>query len=241
MGRRRGGKDSLLTAGKPRTAMLQFIIHDLLCCTTLAEQAPPVKAETKKAMSLANCAMSVLVALCSDVSSGIELKDVSQDLISVRKVVLDAISKAIRDTISSADHIDVRYGRLHSLSDLCYRLLTARASVAPKGHDDGTLHIAKIMLEKNFAVTLTNALAEIDLNYPDVKLVVTDILKPLEHLYVCFTATDFSVSLPISTDPDRRLPFDPLLGPRSRSRWVVLRTRRRTLPSRRTRRTSTTT
>lgn len=38
------------------------------------------------------------------------------------------------------------------------------------------------MLEKNFAVVLTNALAEIDLNYPDVKLVVTDILKPLEHL-----------------------------------------------------------
>lgn len=184
--------------------MLNFIIQDLLCCTSLAEQAPPVQPETKKAMGIANCAMSVLVALCSDVSSGIDLKDVNPDLISVRKVVLDAISKAIRDTISSADHIDVRYGRLRSLSDLCYRLLTARASVQPKGHDDGTLHIAKIMLEKNFAVVLTNALAEIDLNYPDVKLVVTDILKPLEHLCVppfpnlsppSETVADFAISI----------------------------------------------
>lgn len=182
MGRRRGGKDSLLSFGKPRTAMLSFIINELLCSTSLAEQAPPIKPETKRAINIANCAMSILVALCSDVSAGTDLKDVSPDLVAVRKVVLDAISKAIKDATTSSDHIDLRYGRLHSLADLCHRLLTARASVQSKGHDDGTLHIAKVMLEKNFAVLLTNALAEIDLNYPDVKLVVTDILKPLEHL-----------------------------------------------------------
>lgn len=184
MGRRRGGKDALFNSSKPRTATLSFLIQDLVCCTSLAEQAASSRPESKKLLNLANCAMTVIVALCSDVSTSSDIKDINPDLVTVRKVVLDAISKAIRDVSTSTDHIDIRYGRLHSLSELCYRLLTARPSVQTKGHDDGSLHVAKVMLEKNFAVVLTNALADIDLNYPDVKLVVTDILKPLEHLLV---------------------------------------------------------
>ena len=42
----------------------------------------------------------------------------------------------------------------------------------------------KVMLEKNFVATLTNALAEVDPNFPDIRGVVTGILRPLEYLYV---------------------------------------------------------
>lgn len=170
--------------GRPRTAVLNFIIQDLICAFGLADQVPPVKIELKKKYNLANCATSIIVALCSDVGPEADIKGVSPDLVAVRKTVLEAISKALKDATTSSENVDLRYGRLRALSDLCHRLLSSRPSVIPKGHEDGTLHIAKIMLEKNFAVVLTNALAEIDLNYPDVKLVVTDILKPLEHLYV---------------------------------------------------------
>jgi E3 ubiquitin-protein ligase HUWE1 len=40
------------------------------------------------------------------------------------------------------------------------------------------------MLEKNFVATLTNALSEVDLNYPNVRGVVAAILRPLELLCV---------------------------------------------------------
>ncbi|KAI8461590.1 hypothetical protein BY996DRAFT_4377127 [Phakopsora pachyrhizi] len=44
------------------------------------------------------------------------------------------------------------------------------------------MQIAKIMLEKNFAVMLTNALADVDLNFPSVQQLLNSILWPLEHL-----------------------------------------------------------
>jgi E3 ubiquitin-protein ligase HUWE1 len=223
MGKKRGGKESLFALARPRTAILNFMLLELVCCTGLADQVPPTKPSLKKAMDLANCAMTVLVALCSDVGLGTDLKDTPVDLVAVRKVVLDALSKAIKDATSSAEHVDVRYGRLHSLSDLCYRLLTARPNIQPKGQEDGSLHIAKVMLEKNFAVALTNALAEVDLNYPDVKLVVLDILKPLEHLFVLRRRLS---RLPLTSS---HVAFP--TGPRFRSRWAGRLTRRRTPPT----------
>ncbi|CDZ98238.1 E3 ubiquitin-protein ligase/Putative upstream regulatory element binding protein [Phaffia rhodozyma] len=175
-------KDNFANVEQPRLALLNFLIHDLVCFSGLADQVPPVKASLKKSFNLSNCAMSVIVALCSDVGPEVDIKGVHPHLTNVRKVMLETISKAIKEATSSTDNVDMRYGRLRLLSELCNRLLTSRPNIIPKGQEDGTLHIAKIMLEKNFAVVLTNALAEIDLNYPDVKLVVTDILKPLEHL-----------------------------------------------------------
>ncbi|KAI8445182.1 hypothetical protein BY996DRAFT_2195540 [Phakopsora pachyrhizi] len=44
------------------------------------------------------------------------------------------------------------------------------------------MQIAKIMLKKNFAVMLTNALADVDLNFPSVQQLLNSILWPLEHL-----------------------------------------------------------
>jgi E3 ubiquitin-protein ligase HUWE1 len=127
--------------------------------------------------------MSVIVALCVDSSSGSEAKEVSSDLVSVRKFVLEAVSRAIKD-LSLSETLDSRYGRLlFALSDLCYRLLTVRFNAAArKPQDETPTHIAKVMLEKNFVSTLTNALAEVDLNYPNVRGLVAAILRPLEHL-----------------------------------------------------------
>jgi E3 ubiquitin-protein ligase HUWE1 len=93
---------------------------------------------------------------------------------------LEAVSRAIKDP-SQSESLDARYGRLLALADLCYRLLTVRFNPGlRKPHEETPTHIAKIMLEKNFVSTLTNALAEVDLNYPNVRVVVAAMLKPLE-------------------------------------------------------------
>ncbi len=166
-------------AAKGRLTALNFVLSDLVSFRTI-DSDPSNDARNKA--PLCNWAMSLIVALCVDTSPSQPIKDVSPELIAVRKTVLEAVSRAIKDP-SQSENLDARYGRLLALADLCYRLLTVRFNPGlRKPHEETPTHIAKIMLEKNFVSTLTNALAEVDLNYPNVRVVVAAMLKPLELL-----------------------------------------------------------
>jgi E3 ubiquitin-protein ligase HUWE1 len=168
-------KDSM----KGRLTALNFVLSDLVSFRTI--DLDPSN-DSRNKVPLCNWAMSLIVALCVDTSSSQPIKDVSPELIAVRKTVLEAVSRAIKDP-SQSESLDARYGRLLALADLCYRLLTVRFNPGlRKPHEETPTHIAKIMLEKNFVSTLTNALAEVDLNYPNVRVVVAAMLKPLELL-----------------------------------------------------------
>ncbi|KAI0708195.1 hypothetical protein C8T65DRAFT_740208 [Cerioporus squamosus] len=169
-------KDSGL---KHRTAAIQFLLSDLMTFGTINPQPP---SEARKQITLCNWAMSVIVALCVDTAANQDIKDVPADLVSVRKFVLEAISRALKD-LPSSDNPETRYSRLLALSDLCHRLLTVRFNInGKKASDEVPTHIAKVMLEKNFVATLTNVLSELDLNYPNIRNVVSSVLRPLEHL-----------------------------------------------------------
>jgi E3 ubiquitin-protein ligase HUWE1 len=166
-------------ATKGRLTALNFVLSDLVSFRTI--DLDP-SSDSRNKVPLCNWAMSLIVALCVDTSSSQPIKDVSPELIAVRKTVLEAVSRAIKDP-SQSESLDARYGRLLALADLCYRLLTVRFNPGlRKPHEETPTHIAKIMLEKNFVSTLTNALAEVDLNYPNVRVVVAAMLKPLELL-----------------------------------------------------------
>ncbi|EIW82911.1 hypothetical protein CONPUDRAFT_151972 [Coniophora puteana RWD-64-598 SS2] len=166
-------------SGKPRTAALQFLLSELI---TFGAVDPSAESSNKGKATLCGWAMSVIVALCIDTSLGADSKELSNELVSIRKFVLDSINRAIKE-LPSSESLDARYGRLLALSDLCSRLLTVRFSAHDrKPMDENSTHVAKIMLEKNFVATLTNALAEVDLNYPHVRSLVAAILKPLENL-----------------------------------------------------------
>ncbi|KAI0699215.1 hypothetical protein BC835DRAFT_1412679 [Cytidiella melzeri] len=163
---------------KHRTAALQFLITELMSFGTINPSPPP---EAKQQIMLCNWAMSVVVALCVDVAPT-EIKDVPAERASVRRFVLEAINRAMKDPPTSATG-EAHYSRLLALADLCYRLLTVRCNAGlRKANDESPTHISKVMLEKNFVVTLTNALAEVDPNFPNIRGVVTGILRPLEYL-----------------------------------------------------------
>jgi E3 ubiquitin-protein ligase HUWE1 len=121
------------------------------------------------------------VSLCSDITPTADMKDMSEDLISVRKTVLDALVRAIKDCTNLTD-LDARYGRLCALAELVFRLLVSRVSVVQHTPDESGTHMAKTMIEKNFVSTLTAAAGEVDLNYPNVRSVLGSILRALEHL-----------------------------------------------------------
>jgi E3 ubiquitin-protein ligase HUWE1 len=173
---------------KHRTAALYFFLYDLVSFGSISS---PTDAEGRKRVTLCNWAMSVIVALCVNSSSSNDLKDVPDDLVSVRKFVLDAISRIFKESLPS-DTTDGRYGRLLALSELCHRLLTVRFnSSTRKVPEDSPTHIAKVMLEKNFVAHLTNALGEIDLNYPNVRGLVSALLKPEQLLFVIYLITSY--------------------------------------------------
>lgn len=164
---------------KFRTTALNFFLSDLVSFGTLDSQPTP---EARRRIILCNWAMSVLVALCVDPAGGHDLKDVPADLVSVRKFVIEAISRSIKD-LPLTTSIESRYARLLAITDLCYRLLTVRFGPGiRKTPDEIPTHISKVMLEKNFVASLTTALGDIDLNYPNVRTVVTSVLKPMEYL-----------------------------------------------------------
>ncbi|CDO77710.1 hypothetical protein BN946_scf184969.g61 [Trametes cinnabarina] len=183
-------------AFKHRTASLQFLISDLLTFGTINPQPPT---EARKQITLCNWAMSVIVALCVDTTVTHDIKDVSAELVSIRKFVLEAISRALKD-LPTSENTESRYSRLLALADLCHRLLTVRFNSGKKAGDEAPTHIAKVMLEKNFVATLTNVLSEVDLNYPNIRNVVSSVLRPLEYL------TKVAMKMSRVSDKSKELP-----------------------------------
>ena len=167
---------------KFRNVTLQFLLSEMVTYGTINPN-PSSDAKQRNQGKLCSWAMNVIGALCADTSLGQDAKDISNDLMSVRRFVLETLSRAIKETFSVTDNIETRYGRMLALAELCHRLLTVRIYPNPrKNQEDLPSHLAKVMLEKNFVASLTNSLSEVDLNYPNVKNLVAAILRPLEYL-----------------------------------------------------------
>ncbi len=170
------------TPAKLRTGVLNYFLNDLIL--QAASDQNVEETDVRNALALSNSAMSVIVALTADTGSNHSLKDVTPDLIAVRKHVLDGVCKVMRDVISSPGQGDARHRKFAVLTELCHRLLVAKPNdgVALRQNEDLALHLAKLMLEKNFVSVLTMALVDVDLNLPTAKRVLEKVLKPLESL-----------------------------------------------------------
>lgn len=178
--KRRQSHSSKEPNSKFRNVTLHFLLSELVTYGTIN---PSSNVNQRSKGMLCSWAMNVIGALCMDTSSAPDVKEVSNDLIFVRKFVLETISRSIKEVSTTSDNVEERYGRLLALCDLCHRLLTVRVNPnTRKNQDDVPTHLAKIMLEKNFVAVLTTALSEVDLNYPNVRNLVAAILRPLEFL-----------------------------------------------------------
>ena len=196
------------TPSKPRSGILTYLLTRLIPYGTL-EKAESVVA--KKRVAQSNWAMCVVVALCvkpnhrTVAPKDADAEDESDgDLLFVRKFVLENALKVFKDTSMTDEALDAKYGRLLSLADLFIRLLFGR--VVPNSPAYGNevysttnKEIARLMFEKNYISTLTNAIADIDLNFPNSKRAIKYILRPLKSLTE--TAIDLSQNSEIFTTP----------------------------------------
>ncbi|KAG0374236.1 hypothetical protein BGX24_010655 [Mortierella sp. AD032] len=192
--RRKGTKDSTPAATKPRSNWLNFLLNDLIPYRGTVVQSS--ETELRKHSIESNFASSVLVAMCSNGDEEEEKKPFSE-LVQVRRFVIDGLIRSFKDAIASTLPVEFKYGKFLSLSELSYKILGSAPSAGAmaKPSEDMSINIVKVMLEKNFILTLTNVLADIDLNYPHAKILVNAVLKPLEHL------TKLSLKMSRATDP----------------------------------------
>jgi E3 ubiquitin-protein ligase HUWE1 len=165
-------------------ASLSTIVTELICNldlnTDLSVGEESIDPERARKREISSWWGSCVVALCSDVTASTDLKDVSEELANVRRTVLDTLLKAFKD--APTGNAGVRYGRYWALGELIYHLLAATSTTATSDNDSSKMHLAKLMLEKNYVNQLTAIIGEIDLNYPGVRVVLASLLKALEHL-----------------------------------------------------------
>ena len=198
----------VMTPSKPRAGILNYLLTRLIPCGTLDR---PESISSKKKLGQSNWAMCAVVGLCLKPNykasplkdeDGVEESD--SDLLFVRKFVLENALKAFKDASALEEALDVKYGRLLSLADLFTRLLVGRIVPNIPVYANEILsntqkEVAKIMFEKNYISTLTNAIADVDLNFPNSRRVVKYILRPLKTL--TDTAIELSQNSDISTTP----------------------------------------
>lgn len=169
--------------GQPKTKSgISTIITDLVGCVDLSKdlaQDGPKPQVTKRTI-VSGWSISLLVGLCSDLAPTSDIKSVSEDLITIRRTVLDAIIRVLKDT--SAQDPNLRYGKLWAVGELVYRLLNAKSAHAQRQHDDSALQLAKLMVEKNLVGLMTEAAGGVDLNFPNIKVPLLSLLRALDHL-----------------------------------------------------------
>ncbi|KIW06428.1 hypothetical protein, variant [Verruconis gallopava] len=199
------------TPSKPRSQVLNYLLHDLIPTGTLGHSED---INAKKREKTSAWAMSVIVALCSKTGEGgfsrpadFATYKEEPELLFVRKFVLEHAIKSYRDAMNNdTEGLEQRYSRLLSLADLFNRMLTGKPN-GSNGNSNIDLDmlvvsqrmLAKIMYEKNFISALTSSISEIDLNFPNAKRAVKYILKPLKLLTQ--TAIDLSLHSELPLTP----------------------------------------
>ncbi|EON99369.1 putative e3 ubiquitin-protein ligase ptr1 + rna transporter 1 protein [Phaeoacremonium minimum UCRPA7] len=181
------------TPVKPRSSVLNYLLNDLLCMSSLTMPMDSIASKKKAATS--EQARLVLVALVTktpekpiDRNRERFAYDDEPDLLFVRKFVLDTIIKAYREASTPNDPFDVRYAKMLSLAELMSGMIgekdreSANPRIPESGNSRSQLQLKRLMYEKGYLSALTASIADIDLTFPGVKRTIKYILRVLRVL-----------------------------------------------------------
>lgn len=182
------------TPVKPRTGVLNYLLQDLLCLSSLVSLgSPPDSIAAKKKLATSEQARQVLVALVARTSEKpIDRTrdrfdyDEDLDLLFVRKWVLDMILRAYKDAAAPNEPFDVRYTKLLSLAELMLSMIGEKdrdpssSRISDQSAARSHMQLKRLMYEKGFLPALTASVADIDLTFPGVKRTIKYILRVLQ-------------------------------------------------------------
>ncbi|KAG7135537.1 E3 ubiquitin-protein ligase TOM1-like like [Verticillium longisporum] len=201
------------TPVKPRSSVLNYLIHDLLCQGGLEN---PDTVLAKKKMATSNQAQQVLVALMTKTGEKAIDKhrerfeyDDDPDLLFVRKFALDTILKAYERASTPEEPLETRYTKMQCLAELMNQVIgekerdppgATRGMASPQARSQAQLR--RMMYEKGYLDKLTWSIADLDLNHVGVKRAIKHVLRVLRVL--TDTAKELSRSnvIPSMTLPD---------------------------------------
>ncbi|EIE81892.1 hypothetical protein RO3G_06597 [Rhizopus delemar RA 99-880] len=182
------------TPGAKHRSFVSMLINDLLPYNHIN----PYAEESRKQQGISTWTASTLVAMCYDPTPISEMSaQQKNELFQVRKYVLEAIVRSLKDAIASNETATVKYSKYIVLSDLCNRILNARLNVGSSltrainidttndndlNKEDAAMSNSRVMLDKNFVAVLTSAVNDVDINYPHSKAILNAMLRPLELL-----------------------------------------------------------
>ncbi|CAK4034680.1 related to HECT [Lecanosticta acicola] len=194
------------TPSKPRAGTLRYLLETLLPVGTLEHRDDVAH---RKKVATSTWANAVLVALCTKTQErhwlnlhtfdAVKFAEQEPELTFVRKFVLEHALKSFNAAMSGPSSLDERYSRLLALGELFNRILNDkvdlhRSSVVAAGAYAAQQQIGRLMYERGFIGTLTSAIADLDLNFPNAKRTVKYILNPLKQL------TELGVHISQSSD-----------------------------------------
>jgi E3 ubiquitin-protein ligase HUWE1 len=178
---------------RPRSSVLNYLLHDLLCLTTLT--TPVDSVALKKKIATSTAAQQVLVALVAktgerpfDRQADLYEYDDEPDLLFVRKFVLDTVLKAYKEASTPAETFDVRYSKMLYLAELLTQMIGDRDKepANERGTDPGALRsqaqMKRLMYEKGYIPALTASMADVDITFPNVKRTIKYVLRVLKTL-----------------------------------------------------------
>ncbi|KAM0325364.1 hypothetical protein ACHAQA_007349 [Verticillium albo-atrum] len=201
------------TPVKPRSSVLNYLIHDLLCQGGV-ENPDTVLAKKKAATS--SQAQQVLVALMTKTGEKVVDKnrqrfefDDDPDLLFVRKFALDTVLKAYERASTPEEPLETRYTKMQCLAELMNQVIgekerdptgATRGMGSPQTRSQAQLR--RMMYEKGYLDKLTWSIADLNLNHPSVKRAIKYVLRVLRVL--TDTAKELSRSnvIPFTALPD---------------------------------------
>ncbi|OBA23790.1 hypothetical protein METBIDRAFT_21150, partial [Metschnikowia bicuspidata var. bicuspidata NRRL YB-4993] len=174
---------------KPRLTSLNFFIHQLIPSQLLVSLSGP---EFHRREAISSLAKLTLLAL---VSTTIQENDAEPDprkedadMAIVRKLMVDIISKILKETIVESTNVTRVYSKIYDIFDLCSCLLSAkfRELCYPLLSKSATkcdqFYVASAFIDSHLANQITSVMSNIDLNFPDVHKVLNVGLKALAGL-----------------------------------------------------------
>lgn len=193
---RRGQPWEPLTPSKPRSMMLNYLLNDLLPTGSVsyaAHSSHDMDLEKKRGISA--LVISVTASLCKRTMESYEHNDRPDLLLNVRKFVLEGIARSIKETLGSLGPAQLRYSKYTALAELCRKLLSSQPIQQMQVETTNGSQMAKLMFEKGFIGLLTSVVADVELDFPDVRVVVNEILASLKDLTVSINrlAADSSI------------------------------------------------